>query len=76
MKKESKKRVSIVSVSLVKESSFLYEPRRCSSAISAYQLFAPFVEKKDREHVVIAGLNTKHEPTIEEFTRISVTLYA
>lgn len=76
MKKEAKKRVSIVSVSLVKESSFLYEPRRCSSAISAYQLFAPFVEKKDREHVVIAGLNTKHEPTIEAFTRIYLTLYA
>lgn len=76
MKKEAKKRVNIVSVSLVKESSFLYEPRRCSSAISSYQLFAPFVENKDREHVVIAGLNTKHEPTIEEFTRICVTLYA
>lgn len=64
MKKEAKKRINIVSVSLVKESSFLYEPRRCSSAISAYQLFAPFVENKDREHVVIAGLNTKHEPTM------------
>lgn len=64
MKKEAKKRVSIVSVSLVKEASFLYEPRRCSSAISAYQLFAPFVENKDREHVVIAGLNTKREPTM------------
>jgi len=64
MQTKAKKRVSIVSVSLVKESSFLYEPRRCSSAISAYQLFAPFVENKDREHVVIAGLNTKHEPTM------------
>lgn len=64
MKKEAKKRINIVSVSLVKESSFLYEPRRCSSAINAYQLFAPFVENKDREHVVIAGLNTKHEPTM------------
>lgn len=76
MQTKAKKRVNIVSVSLVKESSFLYEPRRCSSAISAYQLFAPFVENKDREHVVIAGLNTKHEPTIEEFTRIYLTLYA
>ena len=65
MKKEAKKRVSIVSVSLVKEASFLYEPRRCSSAISAYQLFAPFVENKDREHVVIAGLNTKNEPLLK-----------
>lgn len=35
MEKEAKKRVNIVSVSLVRESSFLYEPRRCSSAISA-----------------------------------------
>lgn len=64
MTKQAQKRVNIVSVSLVRESSFLYEPRRCSSAVSAYQLFAPFVEDKDREHVVIAGLNTKHEPTI------------
>jgi hypothetical protein len=64
MEKEAKKRVNIVSVSLVRESSFLYEPRRCSLAVSAYQLFAPFVENKDCEHVVNAGLNTKHELTI------------
>lgn len=64
MTKQAQKRVNIVSVSLVRESSFLYEPRRCSSAVSAYQLFAPFVEDKDREHVVIAGLNTKYEPTM------------
>ncbi|MDT2809694.1 hypothetical protein P7H43_04300 [Enterococcus asini] len=65
MQTKAKKRVNIVSVSLVKESSFLYEPRRCSSANSAYQLFAPFVESKDREHVVIAGLNTKNEPLLK-----------
>ena len=61
---QTKKRVSIVQVELVKESSFLYKSRFCSSPESAYELFAPFVEKKDREHLVVAGLNTKAEPTM------------
>lgn len=64
MIKQAKKRVSIVTVSLVRESSFLYEPRSCSSSLNAYQLFSPFVENKDREHLVVAGLNVKNEPTI------------
>lgn len=64
MESQVKKRVSIVTISLVRESTFLYAPRSCSSALEAYQLFSPFVENKDREHLVVAGLNAKNEPTI------------
>lgn len=67
---QPRKRVSIISVELVKESSFLYKSRRCSSPEAAYELFAPFVEKKDREHLVVAGLNTKAEPTMIHIAHI------
>lgn len=63
-KKIPRKRVEVVSVKLVKEESFLYEPRRCSSVVDAYKLLAPFCRNKDREHLIVAGLNTKNEPTI------------
>lgn len=63
-KVEPKKRVTIVSLQMVKESSVLYEGRKCNSPQALYQLFAPFIENKDREHLVMAGLNQKLEPTI------------
>ena len=63
-KNEPKKRVDIVSLQMVKESTTLYAGRRCNSPDAMYRLFAPFIEKKDCEHLVMAGLNQKLEPTI------------
>ena len=60
---EPKKRVNIVSLQMVRESTLLYAPRRITSTHLAYELFAPFLKDKDREHLIVAGLNTKKEPT-------------
>lgn len=65
-----RKRIDVVSLKLVKESSLLYEPRQCTSVASAYQLVRPFIEEKDREHLVVVGLNTKHEPLIINLVHI------
>ena len=64
------KRVSIVSLSLVKESSLLYGPRRCQTSDDAYALIRPFIENKDREHLVGIGLNSKNEPTMVHWVHI------
>lgn len=64
------KRVSIVSLSLVKESSLLYGPRRCQTSDDAYALIRPFIENKDREHLVSIGLNSKNEPTVVHLVHI------
>ena len=59
MKKSSAKRVSIVSVKLVRESSILYERRSIRSPQDAYDLFKSFLEDKDREHFIVVSLDTK-----------------
>lgn len=56
-----KKRVNVVSLQLIKESSFLYKPRKCSSPEDSYQLFSQFIEKEATEHLLVACLNTKGE---------------
>ena len=35
-----------------------------------YELFSPFIETKDREHLVFAGLNVKNEPTAIQVVHI------
>lgn len=60
---QPRKRVVIVSLELVKETSTFYAARACTSPQAVYELFAPFIETKDREHLVVAGLNVKNEPT-------------
>lgn len=64
------KRINIVSLELVKESCLLYGPRQCTSVQSAYELVAPFIKNKDREHLLVLGLNTKNEPTIINIAHI------
>lgn len=70
MNHQSSKRVSIVSLELVKESSLLYGPRKCTSVPAAYELIAPFIKNKDREHLIVVGLNTKNEPTVINIAHI------
>lgn len=62
MKKSSAKRVNIVSVKLVRESSILYERRSIRSPQDAYDLFKSFLEDKDREHFIVVSLDTKNQP--------------
>ncbi|EGC92674.1 putative DNA repair protein RadC [Turicibacter sp. HGF1] len=57
------KRVDLVSIKLVKESSFLYATRKITSPNDAYELMKDKFESVDREQFIIACLNTKNEPT-------------
>ncbi len=58
MKKSSAKRVNIVSVKLVRESSILYERRSIRSPQDAYELVRSLLEDKDREHFIVVTLDT------------------
>jgi len=57
------KRVEIVKVCLVRESSFPYAERKIRGPFDAYALLKNFIEDMDRECFIMACLNTKHEPT-------------
>ena len=55
------KRINIVSIKMVKESSFLYQTRTISSPNDAYEMIKEQLEGLDREQFIIACLNTKNE---------------
>lgn len=57
------KRVDIVSLKLVKESSMLYKNRSVSSPEDAYHLLKQFLGEVDREHFIVICLDTKNQPT-------------
>ena len=57
------KRINIVSIKMVKESSFLYQTRKILSPNDAYEMIKEQLEGLDREQFIIACLNTKNEPT-------------
>ena len=57
------KRINIVSIKMVKESSFLYQTRQILSPRDAYEMIKEQLEGLDREQFIIACLNTKNEPT-------------
>ena len=61
-KKIPAKRVGIVSLKLVKESSVLYETRTVSNSYDAYKLIKNFLIDSDREKFVVACLDTKNQP--------------
>ncbi len=58
----SAKRVNIVSLKLIKESSLLYKERSVRSPEDGYRLMKLFLEDKDREHFIVASLDTKNQP--------------
>lgn len=68
--KKPAKRIPIVSVKLVKESSLLYQPRTISSLEHLFELVRQFVGDKDREHLLIIGVNVKNEPTLINIAHI------
>ena len=57
------KRINIVSIKMVKESSFQYLARQILSPSDAYEMIKEQLEDLDREQFIIACLNTKNEPT-------------
>lgn len=59
----SAKRVNIISVKIVKESSMLYKQRRVRSPQDSYELFREYLGEVDREHFVVMCLDTKNQPT-------------
>ena len=61
-KKIPAKRVDIVSLKVVKESSVLYETRNITNPYDAFRLVKSFLENSDREKFVVACLDTKKQP--------------
>lgn len=66
-KKEEKqkpaKRIDIVSLRLLKESSMLYKNRSVSSPEDGYELLKQFLGDVDREYFIVICLDTKNQPT-------------
>lgn len=56
------KRVNIVSLKIVRESSLLYDQRRITSPDDAANLVKSFLADSDRENFMVICLNTKNEP--------------
>lgn len=63
VKDQPAKRVNIISLRLVKESSLLYKERSIRSPEDGYKLLKQFLGNVDREHFVVVGLDTKNQPT-------------
>lgn len=57
------KRVNLVSIKLIKESSTLYTGRKVSSPQDAADLLRVFLEDCDREKMILCCLDTKNQPT-------------
>ncbi|MBP1931464.1 RadC family protein [Ammoniphilus resinae] len=57
------KRVNIVSLKMVRESSILYKERSVRSPEDAYKLVKEFLADADREVFVVTCLDTKNQPT-------------
>ncbi|WP_236932666.1 JAB domain-containing protein [Geosporobacter ferrireducens] len=57
------KRVDIVKIKMVKESSILYAKRRINSPSDGVDLVKDFLEGEDRECFLAVFVNTKNEPT-------------
>lgn len=66
MTKYKNKRVNIVSISMVKESSVLYNGRFINEPKQGVELVKPFLENSDREKLIVVGLDTKNQPTFLE----------
>ncbi|WMT20060.1 RadC family protein [Parageobacillus toebii] len=60
--KKPAKRINIVSLKLVKESSILYQKRSVCSPQDGYELLKQFLDDKDREHFIVVSLDTKNQP--------------
>lgn len=57
------KRVNIVNLKIVRESSILYEKRKIATPSDAAEIFYQYIDESDREKCVVLCLDTKHQPT-------------
>ena len=62
-KKEPAKRINIVSIKMVRESSILYDIRRIQAPKDAVELGKRFLEESDREQLLVCCLDAKNQPT-------------
>lgn len=62
MKNQPAKRVNIVSLKLVKESSIPYKERSIRSPEDGYKLMKHFLGDLDREAFIVISLDTKNQP--------------
>lgn len=62
MKNQPAKRINIVSLKLVKESSLLYKERNIRSPQDAYKLMKHFLGDLDREAFIVISLDVKNSP--------------
>ena len=58
----ARKRVDIVSLKMVKESSIYYDARKIICPQDGYELLADFLADSDKEKLMVVCLNTKNEP--------------
>ena len=56
------KRINIVSIKMVRESSILYDVRKIGSPSDAAELGRRFLEECDREQLIVCCLDTKNQP--------------
>lgn len=61
--KNVSKRVEIVSIKMVRESSVLYKNRRITCSRDAFEFGRKFLEDADREHLIVCCLDIKCQPT-------------
>lgn len=66
----ARKRVEIVSLKMVRESSVYYDARRINSPNDLYDLLAEFLVDSDKEKLMVVCLNTKNEPV--NITTVSI----
>ncbi len=60
---KSSKRVNIVSVQLVRESSVLYSNRKVESPNEGVELVRKYLENFDREKLIVVGVDNRNQPT-------------
>lgn len=57
------KRVNIVSLKMIKESSILYSGRKITTPSDAVEIAKVFLDGADREQLIMCTLDTKNQPT-------------
>nr|WP_255457356.1 DNA repair protein RadC [Sporosarcina sp. JAI121] len=62
-KRVAAKRVDIVSLKMVKETTLMYKDRCVRSPEDGYKIFKQFLGELDREYLVVMCLDTKNQPT-------------
>ncbi len=65
-----RKRVSVISIKAVRESSVLYEKRKIENAGDAVEFASPFFRDADREMMYVCSVSTKKEPLTMEMVAV------